>query len=165
MRSRLWLIGAAFALFAALPAQAESLVTFKKMTLEVATKLAQATITACRNDGYQVAVAVVDPLGGVQVVLRDRYAGAHTPDTASRKAWTAVSFRTNTIDLLEVTKAGMPQAGVRQVTNALVIGGGVQVMAGGALVGGVGVSGAPGGDNDHACAIKGLEAVVADLEF
>jgi len=41
---------------------------------------------------------LVDRSGLVQVVLRDRYAGAHSPDTATNKAWTAVSFRTNTAD-------------------------------------------------------------------
>ncbi len=165
MRSLIALMAAGVIAVAGMPAKAEGLVTFKKMTLEVATKLAQATLADCRARGFQVAVAVVDPLGGVQVVLRDRYAGAHTPDTARRKAWTAVSFRTNTIDMLELTKPGSPQAGVREVTDALIIGGGLQVMAGGGVVGGVGVSGAPGGDMDHACAVKGIEAVTGDLEF
>ena len=45
------------------------------------------------------------------------------------------------------------------------LGGGVPVEAAGALVGGVGVSGAPGGDIDHACAEVGIEAIIDDLEF
>jgi hypothetical protein len=64
-------------------------------------------------------VAVVDRMGILQVMLRDRYAGAHTPETARRKAWTATSFRANTTDMLEITAPGQPQAGVRQVTDAL----------------------------------------------
>ena len=71
----------------------ERLVTFKAMKPELALELAQATLGACRKAGFQVAVAVVDRAGVTQVILRDQLAGAHTPETARRKAWTAVSFR------------------------------------------------------------------------
>jgi len=148
-----------------MPAKADGLVTFKKMTLELATKLAQSTLAACRAQGYQVAIAVLDTAGGVQVILRDRFAGPHTPETARRKAWTSINFRANTIDMLELTGPGQPQSGIRHIYDALFVGGGLPVLAGGALVGGIGVSGAPGGDLDHVCALKGIEAITADLEF
>ena len=146
-------------------AEDEALVSFKVMTPEVALELAQATLNDCRKRGFQVAVSVVDRFGVLQVTLRDRFAGPHTPETARRKAWTAVSFRTDTQSMVEVTQAGQPQAGVRQVTGALMIGGGVPVEAAGSLVGGVGVSGAPGGDLDDACARVGIEAVEDKLAF
>jgi len=75
----------------------EALISFKVLSPAAALELAQATLEACRNEGYQVAVAVVDRFGITQVILRDRYAGPHTPETARRKAWTAVSFRTDTL--------------------------------------------------------------------
>ena len=83
----------------------------------------------------------------------------------TRKAWTAVSFRTDTMALAETTQPGKPQSGVRAVTNALMLGGGVPVEAGGSLVGAVGVSGAPGGEEDDACARKGLAAIEDKLEL
>jgi uncharacterized protein GlcG (DUF336 family) len=101
----------------------------------------------------------------MQVMIRDRFAGAHTPDTARRKAWTATSFRTNTTDLLEITGPGQPQAGVRHVTGALMIGGGMLIEAAGSLVGAIGVSGAPGGDQDDLCAAAGIAAIEADISF
>ena len=61
------------------------------MTPETALAAAQAAIAMCRNKGYQVAVAVVDRAGLAQVILRDRFAGAHTVETATRKAWTAAA--------------------------------------------------------------------------
>ena len=143
----------------------EALVSFKVMTLETAQELAQATLDDCRKRGYQVAVSVVDRSGVLQVTLRDRFAGAHTPETARRKAWTAVSFRTDTLAMVEETKAGKLQAGARQVTGALMIGGGIPVQAAGSIVGGVGVSGAPGGDLDDACARVGIEAIADKLDF
>jgi uncharacterized protein GlcG (DUF336 family) len=107
----------------------------------------------------------VDRFGVTQVMLRDRFAGAHTPSTAAGKAWTAVSFRTNTTELVAQTQPGMPQAGLRGLPGAVILGGGVTIEAGGSLIGAVGVSGAPGGDADDACAKAGIEAVRDKLEF
>ena len=163
---RISLISSLACLLMAVPAPAEdALVGLRVMTLDTALKLAEASLASCRKSGFQVAVAVVDRMGITQVVLRDRYAGAHTPETARRKAWTAVSFRENTLALAEMTKAGSPQAGVRHVTDALMVGGGVPVEAAGSIVGGVGISGAPGGAEDDACARAGINAVLADLEM
>ncbi len=143
----------------------EALISFKVLSPAVALELAQATLEACRNEGYQVAVAVVDRFGNTQVILRDRYAGPHTPETARRKAWTAVSFRTDTLEMAKQTQAGQEQSGARQVTGALMIGGGVPVEAAGSLVAGVGVSGAPGGPADDACARVGIEAIEDKIAF
>jgi uncharacterized protein GlcG (DUF336 family) len=143
----------------------DALVTFKVLTPEVALELAQAALAECRKRGFQAAVAVVDRFGVTQVMLRDRFAGAHTPSTAAGKAWTAVSFRTNTSELVAGSREGMPQSGVRDLPGAVVLGGGMLIEAGGSLVGAVGVSGAPGGDADDACAKAGIEAVRDKLEF
>jgi uncharacterized protein GlcG (DUF336 family) len=167
MKNKSLLAAALSATMLSLPvtAQEEKLVSFKVLAPETALELAQATLQACRKKGFQVAVAVVDRMGVPQVMLRDRYAGAHTPSTATRKAWTASSFRTNTLSLTEETQAGKPQSGVRFVDQALMIGGGVMVEAGGSLVGAVGVSGAPGGDEDDACAKAGIAAIEDKLMF
>jgi uncharacterized protein GlcG (DUF336 family) len=161
---RLWLL-LLLPLLAA-PARAEeSLVTFKSMTVEVALDLARAALADCRKQGYQVAVAVVDRFGVTQVVLRDRFAGAHTVPTATGKAWTAVSFRTNTGELVAATQPGSPQAGVRALPGATIVAGGMMVEAAGTLVGAIGVSGAPGGDNDEGCAKAGIAAIRDKLDF
>ncbi len=146
-------------------AEEEALATFKSLKPSVALELAVATLEACRAGGYQVAVAVVDRSGVTQVILRDQLAGPHTPDTARRKAWTAASFRTDTQSMVEVTRSGQPQAGARDIEQALMIGGGVPIDAAGSLVGAVGVSGAPGGAIDHDCALVGIEAVEDALLF
>ncbi len=143
----------------------ESLVTFKSMSVDLALALARAALADCQKQGYQVTVAVVDRFGVTQVLLRDRFAGAHTVPTATGKAWTAVSFRTDTSELVAATAPGSAQAGVRALPGATIIAGGVMVEAAGSLVGAVGVSGAPGGDNDEACAKAGIAAVRDKLEF
>lgn len=157
---------AVFALLLSVPAHAQDgLVTYKSLGPELALDLARAALAACRERGYQVAVAVVDRFGVTQIVLRDRFAGAHTVPTATGKAWTAVSFRASTGELSGLTQPGMPQAAVRGLPGVVALGGGLMVEAGGSLVGGVGVSGAPGGDADEACARAGIEAVRDKLEF
>ena len=108
---------------------------------------------------------MVDRAGVTQVILRDQLAGAHTPETARRKAWTAVSFRSDTLTMAEETQAGKAQSGVRFVAEAMMIGGGIPVNAGGTMVGGVGVSGAPGGEEDHKCAQAGIDAIEESLMF
>lgn len=143
----------------------DALVTFKSLKPEVALKMAQAAMQACQDGGYQVGVAVVDRFGNLQVFLRDRFAGAHTIETATRKAWTAVSFRTNTTDLDEATRPGGISAGIRQISQALPLGGGMMVDAGGSLVAGIGVSGAPGPDIDDECAQAGIDAIEDELGF
>lgn len=150
------------------PAQSqdqEALVQFSVMKPEVALRLAQAAIEDCRAKGYQVGVAVVDRFGVTQVFLRDRLAGPHVEETARRKAWTAVSFRTDTLALAEETLPGTISSGIRDLSQALALGGGVPVDAAGSLVGGVGVSGAPGPDLDDGCARAGIAAVEDDISF
>ena len=148
------------------PARAqEGLVTYKGMNVDLALSLARAALADCQKQGFQVTVAVVDRFGVTQALLRDRFAGALTVPTATGKAWTAVSFRTNTSELVANSAPGSPQAGIRALPGAVIIAGGMMVEAGGVLVGGIGVSGAPGGDNDEACAKAGIAAVRDKLDF
>ncbi|MGD9952952.1 MAG: heme-binding protein [Burkholderiales bacterium] len=139
--------------------------SIKLLTPEAALKAAQAALKKCRDAGFQVAVAVVDRMGVPQVMLRDRYAGAHTPRMARAKAYTAVSFRTNTTALAEATQAGRPSSGVRGLPGVVALGGGLMIEGGGSLLGAIGVSGAPGGAEDDACAAAGIAAIRDDIEF
>jgi Uncharacterized protein, possibly involved in utilization of glycolate and propanediol len=146
-------------------ADEEAIQTFSVLTPSLAHELVGATVAACEEDGFQVTAAVVDRFGVPQALLRNRFSGPHTPDTAIRKAYTAVSFRTNTLDLVEPTKAGSAQSGARGITNALMLGGGMVVEAAGEMLGGLGVSGAPTGEDDQACGLKGIEAISEKLPF
>ncbi len=162
---KLWLVLLLAPLMAAPACAEEGLVTFKSMSVDLALALARAALADCQKQGYQVSVAVVDRFGVTQVLLRDRFAGAHTVPTATGKAWTAVSFRTNTGELVAATAPGSPQAGVRNLPGATIIAGGVMVEAAGTLVGAIGVSGAPGGDNDETCAKAGIATIRDKLDF
>ena len=144
---------------------ADATFTIKVLTPETALKAARAALERCRANGYQVAVAVTDRMGVVQVMLRDRFAGPHTPDMAGAKAYTAASFRTNTTELAEATQPGRAQSGIRNRPGVAAVGGGLMIEAGGSLLGAIGVSGAPGGPADDACAAAGIAAIREDLEL
>ena len=146
-------------------AAADATFAVKSLLPETALKAAQSALAKCRDSGYQVAVAVVDRSGVTQVLLRDRYAGPHTVDVSQNKAWTAVSFKTNTAELEKLTRPGQSMSGLRGVPRFTAIGGGVTIEAGGSLLGAIGVSGAPGGDADEACATAGVKAIADSLEF
>lgn len=162
-----WSVMVAATALLALPAAAQPQATYsvKLLTPEAALTAAQAALAHCRQAGHQVAVAVVDRAGLLQVLLRDRFAGAHTVDVATRKAWTAASFRIPTTALATETQAGRPMSGIRGAPQVIAIGGGLVIEGGGSSFGGIGVSGAPGGEADDACAAAGLKAIADAIEF
>lgn len=139
--------------------------TVALMTPELALKAAHAAMASCRQAGYQVSVAVVDRTGQAQVMLRDRLAGVHTVQAATAKAWTAASFKTDTTALARATQGASDASGIRLIPGVLAVGGGVPIEGGGLLFGAIGISGAPGGAADDACARAGIAAIVEELEF
>ena len=143
----------------------QAIQTQKLLTPETALKAAQAALKKCRDSGYQATIAVVDRMGVTQVLLRDRFAGPHTTDMAQAKAWTAVSFRVSTAELAEQTQPGRPQSGIRNRPGVAAVAGGLTIEAGGSLLGAIGVSGAPGGREDEACAAAGIAAIREDIEL
>ncbi len=163
--------------FALLPAQAMGaegqapvLYTQKTLSIESAGKVAWGALNECRKRGYSVAVAVVDRGGNVQVLLRDRFAGPHTPETAIRKAFTANSFRQSTAELATLLREGHVPDQVQHNPGALLVAGGITIEAQGTTLGGVGVSGAPPGKSerdsiDGACAAAGVKTIQEALEF
>ena len=166
-RVRLGSILAAATLAAAAGAQAQDRGTFavRHLLPETAMKATRAALEDCRKRGYQVSVAVVDRSGVAQALLRDRFAGPHTPSTAIGKGWTAISFRTNTQEFAAETQAGRPSSGIRDLPNVVAVGGGVLIEAGGSIVGAIGVSGAPTGEADEQCAKAGIAAIRDDIEL
>jgi len=137
----------------------------RSLTPETALVAARAALESCRQQGYQVAVAVVDRAGLTQVLLRDRFAGAHTVEVATNKAWTAASFRTSTADIALETQPGKAMSGLRTLPRLLAAGGGILIQSGGSGLGAIAVSGAPSGEADERCASAGLKAIADAIDF
>jgi uncharacterized protein GlcG (DUF336 family) len=137
-------------------------ISVKRLTMESALKIAQAAVEACRQEGIQVGVTVVDRGGHPQAVLRDTVAPDLTLTVSRQKAYTAMSFNAATSTLER--RFETPFA-VGKIDGLVMSAGGVPIMAGGHLYGAVGVSGAPSGETDEKCAQAGVDAVLGDLEM
>jgi uncharacterized protein GlcG (DUF336 family) len=165
MNAKLLVAAAIIAISASAASAAEATFAVKSLTPETALTAARAALEQCRKDSYQIAVAVVDRSGILQVLLRDRFAGPHTVDAALNKAWTAISFRVPTASLAVDTQPGQSMSALRSLPRVLAAGGGQVIEGGGSLFGGIGVSGGPGGETDDACAKAGIKAIADLLEF
>lgn len=137
----------------------------RSITPEAALRAARAALATCAKNGHQVAVAVTDRAGHPQVMLRDRHAGPHTPETAVNKAYTALTFKMDTTAFAKATQSGEASSGIRNLPRIVAIGGGRPIESAGSIVGAIGVSGAPGGDADDVCARAGIADIREDLEF
>ena len=162
---RILCAAAALLLVAAAARAEDAIVTYKSIAPDTALDLAKAALQQCRKDGYQVAVVVLDRFGAPLVALRDRYAGIGAYDIATGKAWTAVNFTLDTSEFVKRVKDGTLSPGLAAMPKVTPLAGGLVIEAGGALLGGVGVAGAPGGDKDEACAKAGLDSVRDKLDF
>ncbi len=144
-------------------ASAADLVSTRAVGMELARDLASAAIVACRKKGFQVSAVVVDRYGIPRAELRDDLAARFTLQIAREKANAVVmsgvdsgSFRKNRGDIRQE---------LNHVKGIIMMRGGLPVDAAGSRVGAIGVSGAPGGDQDEACAKAALEKFVERLEF
>ncbi|MEW6676295.1 MAG: heme-binding protein [Pseudomonadota bacterium] len=124
--------------------------------------IATLSIEACRKDGYNVSAVVLDRAGNVQAALRDALAARHTLEIAERKAGMAIMSGSDTGSFRDARGDIRPE--LNHMQGLIVMAGGLPVRAAGSLVGAVGVSGAPGGEKDAACAQAALSALEARLE-
>ena len=145
------------------PAGAEGLVQAKLLTLDMARTIAGSAIEACRQDGYQVSVVVTDRSGEPLVVMRDVYSNRYFTQLAHGKTQAVLMANTTSAELRK-NRADMVNE-LNLLEGVMVLAGGVPVQVAGSLVGAVGVSGAPGGDLDEACAQAGVDAVQDELDF
>lgn len=137
-------------------------INVKRITMETSLRIAKAAINACRKESVQISVTVVDRAGDPQVMLRDVLAPAISQTISQQKAVAALSFNANTSQLEGRFKT---HGSVAKVDGLIFSAGGIPIQAGGRILGGIGVSGAPAGEIDERCAQAGLKAVIDDLEM
>src|SRR5713226_7385465 len=137
---------------------AQGLVTTQRLSAALANELVGESVAQCARNGYKVVAVVVDLDGVRQALLRGDGAPIHSMDNAYYKAYTIASLGLSRKE--ESTKAiadrmaknppsNVPQTPLPNVTYAQ---GAIAIMAGGNTIGGLGVSGAPGGQFDEECA-------------
>lgn len=152
------------ALIGAIPVSAQGQVlTERNISLQAARAIADAAIAACRKDGYDVTVAIVDRAGDVKLLLRADTSNPHNADLARRKAYTARTFGVTSTVFRNRTAAGSELSGQRELAEVVPLGGGVPIMVGTERIGGLGLSGAPNQEADEKCAMAAMAATAGSL--
>jgi uncharacterized protein GlcG (DUF336 family) len=144
-------------------ASANDVYSIKNIGLDLAKDLATAAVDECRKQGYQVSAVVVDRNGLVRVAMRDDLAPRFTLQISEEKANLAVMAGTSSGDFRN--RRNDIRAEMNHLDDIIVMEGALEIIAGGARLGAIGVSGAPGGDIDEACAQKALDKYAERLDF
>jgi uncharacterized protein GlcG (DUF336 family) len=140
------------------------LVTHKDITAAMAITMAETAIATCKTNGYNVSANVVGRNGEVIVAMRGDSTGPHTLENSMKKAFTARAFRRSSGDFADNVIKNNYTAGALRLTNIVPARGALPIMLGEETIGAIGVSGAPGGEKDEACAKAGIDKVADELK-
>jgi uncharacterized protein GlcG (DUF336 family) len=144
-------------------ASAQQLVQRRDVSYAVALAIATGAVDACRALGFtSTAVVVVGRAGDAIIAASDDDARPHAIEAARRKAYTSRTFAVTTADFakeLPDRPARRAQVLLPHITS---LDGGVPIRLGNDVIGGVGVAGSPG--KDEQCASAGLDKVKAALQ-
>lgn len=150
----------AAALVIAGPAHAQAPQVEKNVSMGMAMAIMQGTIEQCTKDGYKVTVTIIDKAGNIAGQIRGDGTNPHTVEFSRLKAYTARTRGQTSGEFAKLT-SNPESAYLRQIPGTVWAAGGVPIKVGNEVIGAVGVSGAPGGEKDEACANAGI-AKVAD---
>ena len=139
------------------------LATHKDLTTGLAMTMAETAIQTCKAQGYNVSVHVLGREGQVVVAARGDGAGLATYENSMKKAYTARTMARPSGEFADAVKKN-PTAGALYLNNIVPAQGALPIKVGNDTIGAVGVSGAPGGDKDEACAKAGIDKVSAELK-
>ncbi len=135
-------------------------VSVTRLSAEAALTVAKAAMLECRKQGYQATATVVDKNGIIQAVVRDTLAPPVSIGISKAKAYTSINFTADTSSM-----ESRQNSAVGNFEGVLMSAGGVVINVGGIIYGAVGVSGAPSGVTDEACAKAGIAAIAEELEM
>ena len=131
----------------------------RDVSVRMALTIAQTALAEC---GDNTSVAVVDRAGRLRVFLQGDNASPHNIELARRKAYTARTFRTPSAEWAKRTET--TNSGQRMLTDVIPLGGGMPINVGEDTIGGIGLSGAQGGQpKEEACAKAGIAKVADQL--
>jgi uncharacterized protein GlcG (DUF336 family) len=145
-------------------ATAQGVIRTGRISAALANELVATAVEVCAKQDQQVTAVVLDVSGVHQAMLRGDGAGINTIETAHYKAFTAVGFQTDTIDLVEQAKSGRVSSALAKVPNLLLAQGGVVIKVDGTVIGAIGVSGAKGGNIDTQCARAAIDKIKDQLK-
>ena len=118
------------------------------LSLETAKKIIEEVEKESKNRGKKAVICVCNEQGNPIAVHVMDGAFLISFDVAVKKAYTAVALKMPTLKLNELVKSGQTFYGLQNLDKVMTIGGGVPLYRNGILVGGLGVSGGTGEEDD-----------------
>lgn len=162
MRTLACVAGIALAGAISFPANAQ-LIEQKSLSTAMTMTMAQVAMDTCKANGYRVSVTIVGNVGEVMLQVRGDGASPHTVENSFRKAYTARTFRTSSAEWTANLEKN-PTRGPQFLTNMIALAGALPIKVGDTVIGGIGVSGAPGGEKDEVCAKAAIDKVADQLK-
>jgi uncharacterized protein GlcG (DUF336 family) len=139
----------------------QTLIIQKALSNEAALAVVQGALDKCHADGYRVSLTLLDNSGLVKVQVRGDGTGPHTLENSRRKAYTALTFKRSSGETAKAWAAATTPPVIEGTVGAQ---GGLPIKAGNEVIGAIGISGAPGGEKDEACAAAGIARIADSLK-
>ncbi|QXR20384.1 heme-binding protein [Acinetobacter variabilis] len=133
------------------------------MDLNTANQLAENVMQTCQKASKPAAVTVLDQGGNVLASQRHESVGIHNLTASQRKAFTAYSTKTSTLDFMRHAQKNPNAQNLNTLDELLLLGGGVPVVYKNQFIGAVGVAGSGGSEQDHQCAVQGIQHTLKQL--
>jgi len=151
-------------------AYAQGVINQPRLSAHLANQVVGDTVANCAQKKYNVVAVIVDLEGVRQAVLRGNGAPIHSMDNAYYKAYASASLTlgrnedsTHAI-AQRMAKAAPSNVPSTQLPNVTYARGGIAIKAGGKIIAGLGVSGAPGGHLDEECGQAALDKIKDQLK-
>ncbi|HTE15599.1 MAG TPA: heme-binding protein [Burkholderiales bacterium] len=158
-----WLMLAATLALAPSLVNAQAVLNERTLSYNAALEMATAALESCRKGGYRVAVTVLNRAGRTKVVIHDDGAGPHTLENSLRKAYTSLTYRVPSGEFGKRMASTPPPHSAMVLDKVTAAEGALPVMSNKEVIGSIGISGAPGGHLDAACAQVGIDKIAAGL--
>jgi len=158
-----WLMLAATLALAPSLVNAQAVLNERTLSYNAALEMATAALESCRKGGYRVAVTVLNRAGRTKVVIHDDGAGPHTLENSLRKAYTSLTYRVPSGEFGKRMASTLPPHSAMVLDKVTAAEGALPVMSNKEVIGSIGISGAPGGHLDAACAQVGIDKIAAGL--
>ncbi|EGS7662330.1 heme-binding protein [Salmonella enterica] len=133
---------------------------YHDMPSAIANSLVSTALKICHSENKTGVVAVVDKGGNLVALQRDDNVGPHNTLAARKKAYTALSTKSDTRELAKKAASNPETQNLNTVPQLLLLGGGVPVKSGDMVIGAIGVAGTGGPADDQHCAQEAIKQVM-----
>ena len=126
----------------------------EQLSLEGAMEVARHAQKAAKKLNKTISLAIVGSQGETILLLKGDGVGPHNTEAARRKAYTALSTKTSTLELSRKAQRNPDTVNLAELPELLLLSGGYPIWKGGIVIGAVGVAGGGSPENDDVIAME-----------